>query len=143
MKRGQKRSRTGKGTKAPIESTNTNPYLLFLDDYIKKDRKAKTSPRFFVSKHSKVAAEAWNNMYDAEKAPFMDVANQTKTRIKKNVPNKKRTIALSVFWTRCSPKKLVKQNASLTKDQKIDVQTLGFNSMLTLQCKLLNREFIS
>ncbi|KAG5540020.1 hypothetical protein RHGRI_020302 [Rhododendron griersonianum] len=47
--------------------------------------------------HSKVAGKAWNNMSNAEKAPFMDMANQTKARTKKNVPKKKRTTALKTL----------------------------------------------
>ncbi|KAG5547648.1 hypothetical protein RHGRI_013369 [Rhododendron griersonianum] len=98
MKRGQKRPRTEKGsssgTKAPIESTNSNPYLLFLDDYLKKARTVETGSRFFVSKYSSVAAEGWKNMSDAERAPFLDLANQRKAHTKKNVPKKKKTPAL-------------------------------------------------
>ncbi|KAG5524440.1 hypothetical protein RHGRI_031185 [Rhododendron griersonianum] len=82
--------------------------------------------------HSSVAAEAWNNMSDAEKKPFLDLANQRKTRTKKNAPIKKKTHALPLFRIRCSPKALVKLNASLNKDQRIAIEIVGFGSMLTL-----------
>ncbi|KAI8555102.1 hypothetical protein RHMOL_Rhmol05G0148300 [Rhododendron molle] len=147
MKRGQKRSRMGKGsssgTKAQMESTNSNSYLLFLDDYLKRARTAHTGPRFFVSKHSSAAAAAWKNMSDAERAPFLELGNQRKARKKNNVPKKKKTSTLPVFWSRCSPKAVVKLNESLNKEQRTAVEIVGFGSMLTLQCEILKREFIS
>ncbi|KAG5560279.1 hypothetical protein RHGRI_003543 [Rhododendron griersonianum] len=126
-----------------MESTNSNPYLLFLDDYLKKARTAETGPRFFVSKHSSVAAEAWKNMSDPERAPFLEVANERKARTKKNVPKKKKTSVLPVFRSRCSPKALVKENASLNIDQRAAVDRLGFGSLLKVQCEILKRGFIS
>ncbi|KAI8548452.1 hypothetical protein RHMOL_Rhmol07G0274900 [Rhododendron molle] len=147
MKRGQKRSRMEKGsssgTKAQMESTNSNSYLLFLDDYLKRARTAHTGPRFFVSKHSSAAAAAWKNMSDAERAPFLELGNQRKARKKNNVPKKKKTCTLPVFRSRCSPKAVVKLNESLNKEQRTAVQIVGFGSMLTLQCEILKREFIS
>ncbi|KAG5562080.1 hypothetical protein RHGRI_004954 [Rhododendron griersonianum] len=113
------------------------------DDYLKKARTAETGPRFFVSKHSSVAAEAWKNMSDAERAPFLEVANERKARTKKNVPKKKKTSALPVFRSRCSPKALVKENASLNIDQRAAVDRLGFGSLLKVQCEILKRGFIS
>ncbi|KAI8549297.1 hypothetical protein RHMOL_Rhmol06G0014800 [Rhododendron molle] len=147
MKRGQKRSRMEKGsssgTKAQMESTNSNSYLLFLDDYLKRARTAHTGPRFFVSKHSSAAAAAWKNMSDAERAPFLELGNQRKARKKNNVPKKKKTCTLPVFRSRCSPKAVVKLNESLNKEQRTAVEIVGFGSMLTLQCEILKREFIS
>ncbi|KAG5537650.1 hypothetical protein RHGRI_024936 [Rhododendron griersonianum] len=80
MKRGQKRPRSEKGsssgTKATMGSTNSNPYLIFLDDYLKKARTAHTGRRFFVPQHSSIAAEVWNNMSVAERSPFLELANE-------------------------------------------------------------------
>ncbi|KAG5561612.1 hypothetical protein RHGRI_004609 [Rhododendron griersonianum] len=93
--------------------------------------------------HSSVAAEAWKNMSDAERAPFLEVANKRKARTKKNVPKKKKTSALPVFRSRCSLKALVKENASLNIDQRAAVDRLGFGSLLKVQCEILKRGFIS
>ncbi|KAI8568219.1 hypothetical protein RHMOL_Rhmol02G0181100 [Rhododendron molle] len=131
------------GTKAQMESTNSNPYLLFLADYLKNARTAHTGPRFNVSKYSSAAAEAWTNLSEADRAPFLELANQIKGRNKTNVPKKKKTNTLPVFRSRCSPKALVRLNASLNKDQRTAVQIVGFGSMLNLQCEILKREFIS
>ncbi|KAI8532304.1 hypothetical protein RHMOL_Rhmol11G0203400 [Rhododendron molle] len=131
------------GTKAQMESTNSNPYLLFLADYLKNARTAHTGPRFNVSKYSSAAAEAWTNLSDADRAPFLELANKIKGRTKTNVPKKKKTNTLPVFRSRCSPKAVVRLNASLNKDQRTAVQIVGFGSMLTLQCEILKREFIS
>ncbi|KAG5524590.1 hypothetical protein RHGRI_031308 [Rhododendron griersonianum] len=128
MKRGQKRPRSEKGscsgTKAAMGSTNSNPYLIFLY-------------------HSSVAAEVWKNMSVAERSPFLELANEVKARNNKNVPKKKKTPTLPVFRSRCSPKALVKQNGKLNMDQIEAVGRLGFGSMLTLQCQILKRSFIS
>ncbi|KAI8567154.1 hypothetical protein RHMOL_Rhmol02G0098200 [Rhododendron molle] len=101
-----KRHRVEEGPKAGIEGssmeaecTHANPYLLFLDDYIKKAKSANKSARFIV--------------------------------------------AQPVFFCRCSPLKLEKVNAALTKDQQDAVDKLGFCSMLQLKCRMLNRDFIS
>ncbi|KAI8547294.1 hypothetical protein RHMOL_Rhmol07G0183600 [Rhododendron molle] len=113
------------------------------DDYLKKASTANTGPRFIVAKHSSLATEAWKNLSDAERAPFLELANQRKARNKTNVPKKKKTSTLPVFRSRCSPKALVKLNESLNKDQRTAVEIIGFGSMLTLQCEILKREFIS
>ncbi|KAG5528217.1 hypothetical protein RHGRI_028975 [Rhododendron griersonianum] len=103
--------------------------------------------------HSSVAAEAWKKMSDDERAPFLELGNEIKARTKKNVPKKKRRLRwygfallgvhMPVFRSRCSPKALVKQNGKLNEDQRFAVGRLGFGSMLTLQCQILKREFIS
>jgi hypothetical protein len=48
--------------------------------------------------HSSVAAEAWKNMSDADKKPYLDIAIQRKGYTKKNAPKKKKTHAL--VWLR-------------------------------------------
>ncbi|KAI8554970.1 hypothetical protein RHMOL_Rhmol05G0137500 [Rhododendron molle] len=131
------------GTKAQMESTNSNPYLLFLADYLKNARTAHTGPRFNVSKYSSAAAEAWTNLSDADRAPFLELANKIKGRTKTNVPKKKKTNTLPVFRSRCSPKAVVRLNATLNKDQRTAVQIVGFGLILALQCEILKREFIS
>ncbi|KAI8535931.1 hypothetical protein RHMOL_Rhmol10G0214100 [Rhododendron molle] len=47
-------------------------------------------------KYSSVAAEAWKNLSDAERAPFLELANQIKACTKTNVPKKKKTPTLLV-----------------------------------------------
>ncbi|KAI8539616.1 hypothetical protein RHMOL_Rhmol09G0197100 [Rhododendron molle] len=93
--------------------------------------------------YSSAAAEAWTNLSDADRAPFLELANKIKGRTKTNVPKKKKTNTLPVFRSRCSPKAVVRLNASLNKDQRTTVEIVGFGSMLTLQCEILKREFIS
>ncbi|KAI8556325.1 hypothetical protein RHMOL_Rhmol05G0244200 [Rhododendron molle] len=113
------------------------------DAYQKKAKADNKSPRFIIAKYSKPAAEIWNNMSDAEKAPFVDMAEERKTRIKKHIPKEKKKNALPVFRSRCSPLKLVKVNEALTKAQQDAVHKVGFDSMLQLKCRMLNRDFIS
>ncbi|XP_058203826.1 uncharacterized protein LOC131318053 [Rhododendron vialii] len=150
MTTGKKRPRIVKGSKAGVEGsksavecTHTNPYLYFLDAYQKKAKAANKGPRFIIAKYSKLAAEVWKKMSDAEKAPFVDMAKERKVRINKNVLKEKKKNAPPVFRSRCSPLKLVKVNEALTKEQKDAVERVGFGSMLKLKCRLLNREFIS
>ncbi|KAG5541416.1 hypothetical protein RHGRI_021293 [Rhododendron griersonianum] len=81
-------------------------------------------------------------MSNAKKASFVDMAKERKTRINKNVSKEKRKTVLPVFRSRYSPLKLVKVNEDLTKEQKEAIERVGFGSMLKLQCRLLNREFI-
>ncbi|KAI8573223.1 hypothetical protein RHMOL_Rhmol01G0262000 [Rhododendron molle] len=131
------------GSKAAVGSTHANPYLLFLDDYIKKAKSANKSPRFIVAKCTKPATEQWKKMTDEEKAPYMELAKQRKARMNKQIPKGKKKNALPVFFCRCSPLKLVKVNAALTKDQQDAVDKLGFGSMLQLKCRMLNRDSIS
>ncbi|KAG5545166.1 hypothetical protein RHGRI_017594 [Rhododendron griersonianum] len=97
----------------------------------------------WIPEHSSVAAEVWKNVSVAERAPFLELANEVKARNNKNVPKKKKTPTLPVFRSRCSPKALVKQNGKLNMDQIEAVGRLGFGSMLTLQCEILKRSFIS
>ncbi|KAI8546734.1 hypothetical protein RHMOL_Rhmol07G0142800 [Rhododendron molle] len=47
--------------------------------------------------HSKVATETWNNMSDAEKTPFIDMANQTKTHTKEKSPKRKVRLRWNMF----------------------------------------------
>ncbi|KAI8538281.1 hypothetical protein RHMOL_Rhmol09G0090200 [Rhododendron molle] len=72
------------------------------------------------------------NLSDAEKAQILELANQITAHTKTNVPKKKKTNTLPVFQSRCSPKAVVKLNASLNKDQKAAVEIVGFGSILTL-----------
>ncbi|KAG5565360.1 hypothetical protein RHGRI_001306 [Rhododendron griersonianum] len=97
----------------------------------------------WIPEHSSVAAEVWKNMSVAERSPFLELANEVKARNNKNVPKKKKTPTLPVFRSRCSPKALVKQNGKLNMDQIEAIGRLGFGSMLTLQCQILKRSFIS
>ncbi|XP_058217570.1 uncharacterized protein LOC131328671 [Rhododendron vialii] len=165
---GKKRLQVEKATKAGVEGskaaegrTHTNPYLLFLyvfyneysyfvnvftsdsKGYLKEAKAANKSPRFLIGQHTKVAAEIWKQMSDAERAPFVDKTNERKSRIKKQIPKEKKKNASPVFRSRCSPLKLVKVNEALTKAQQDAVQRVGFGSMLQLKCTMLNRDFIS
>ncbi|XP_058224147.1 uncharacterized protein LOC131333577 [Rhododendron vialii] len=104
MTTGKKRLRVEKGSKARVEgskagegSTHNNPYLFFFDAYLKKAKAANKSPRFIIAKYTKLAAEIWNNMSDAEKAPFVDMAKERKARIKKYIPKEKKKNAAVWF----------------------------------------------
>ncbi|KAI8553429.1 hypothetical protein RHMOL_Rhmol05G0015100 [Rhododendron molle] len=131
------------GSEAAVGSTHTNPYLFFLDAYQKKAKAASTSRRFKIAQCSKPAADIWNNMSDAERAPFVEMAKERKARMKKPIPKGKKKKALPVFRSRCSPLKLVKVNKALTKAQRDAVKGLGFGSMLQLKCTMLSRDFIN
>ncbi|KAI8533900.1 hypothetical protein RHMOL_Rhmol10G0046500 [Rhododendron molle] len=131
------------GSEAAVGSTHTNPYLFFLDAYQKKAKAASTSRRFKIAQCSKPAADIWNNMSDAERAPFVEMAKERKACMKKPIPKEKKKKALPVFPSRCSPLKLVKVNKALTKAQRDAVKGLGFGSMLQLKCTMLSRDFIN
>ncbi|KAI8528239.1 hypothetical protein RHMOL_Rhmol12G0135100 [Rhododendron molle] len=131
------------GSKAAVGSTHTNPYLFFLDAYQKKAKAANTSRRFKIAQCSKPAGNVWNNMSDAERAPFVEMAKERKARMKKPIPKEKKKNALPVFRSRRSPLKLVKVNTALTKAQQDAVKGLGFGSMLQLKCTMLSRDFIN
>ncbi|KAI8571722.1 hypothetical protein RHMOL_Rhmol01G0141600 [Rhododendron molle] len=130
-----KRQRVEEGSKAGIEGS--------MMTILKKAKSANKSARFIVAQCSKPAGEQWKKMTDEEKAPSMEMAKQRKGRMNKQIPKGKKKNALPVFFCRCSPLKLVKVNAALTKDQQDAVDKLGFGSILQLKCRMLNRDFIS
>ncbi|KAG5520643.1 hypothetical protein RHGRI_033278 [Rhododendron griersonianum] len=107
-------------------------------EFMQGVREAEPSTKYILKTLMKRAAKRWKEMPEADKAPYIQSANEAKAK----KPKEKRKTALPIFRSRCSPKKLGELNKKLTNNQRKAIERLGFGSLLNVQCNMFPRDFI-